>query len=169
MGHRPLPTALKRLRGNPGKRKLSAGEPQPQLCEPEMPTWIPELAKEAWRTLVPKLMRLGLLSEIDHAALTAVCVAFARWREAEAEITRLGQVISQPVLNKKGELVGYRTKANPAVAIANEANRIMRSYLVEFGATPASLGKVGRVEAPKEADPLELYLLKKQNAAKVVQ
>jgi P27 family predicted phage terminase small subunit len=169
MSRRPLPTAIKRLRGNPGKRKLPTDEPQPELREPEMPDWIPELAKEAWRAIAPNLLRCGVLSAADGAALTAACVTYARWREAEEEITRLGQVISQPVLNKKGKVSGYRRKANPAVAIANEANRIMRSYLCEFGATPASFGKVGGLEKPKEPDPLELYLLKKQNAAKVVQ
>ena len=40
-GRRPVPTCMKLLTGNPGKRPLNANEPQPK---PEIPECPPQLA-----------------------------------------------------------------------------------------------------------------------------
>jgi P27 family predicted phage terminase small subunit len=45
-------------------------------------------------------------------------------------------------------------KANPAVAMLADANRRFKSYLVEFGLTPAARSKVNVNGGKKEADPL---------------
>ena len=36
-GRKPKPTAIKKLEGNPGKRKLNQNEPQPEKTAPECP------------------------------------------------------------------------------------------------------------------------------------
>lgn len=49
MSNPPIPFALAKLRGNPGKRRLKP-EPQPQIeakC-PEAPDWLSDYAAEEW-------------------------------------------------------------------------------------------------------------------------
>ena len=39
-GRKPKPTAIKKLEGNPGKRKLNTKEPIPAKGMPECPDWL---------------------------------------------------------------------------------------------------------------------------------
>ena len=39
-GRKPKPTALKKLEGNPGKRKLNMKEPMPEKGMPDCPKWL---------------------------------------------------------------------------------------------------------------------------------
>ena len=46
-GRKPKPTAVKKLEGNPGKRKLNTKEPVPAKGMPDCPEWLlPEAKKE---------------------------------------------------------------------------------------------------------------------------
>lgn len=48
-GGKPKPTALKKLEGNPGKRKMNTKEPMPEKGMPECPKWLlPEATKGKW-------------------------------------------------------------------------------------------------------------------------
>ena len=44
-GRKPKPTALKKLEGNPGKRKLNMKEPVPAKGVPDCPKWLLPEAK----------------------------------------------------------------------------------------------------------------------------
>ena len=161
-GRRPLPTAVKKLRGNPGRRRLNDQEPAAPAGDPEMPAGLPKAAKAEWRRILPELRQLGMLSKIDRAALAAYCHAYARWFQAEREAKRFGIVVKEPIMRynreaEEDELIGYRYKKNPAVTISETAQKLMKSFLVEFGMTPAARSRV-RVEKPADADPLEQFL-----------
>ncbi len=170
-GRRPLPTNLKKLRGNPGKRKLNEAEPEVEQKPPEMPPDLPELAQKEWASIVPKLMQLHVLSDVDGKALAAYCFAYARWHEAEKEIGRLGIIVDEPIMGGTAEyreIVGYKYKRNPAVTISHDALKLMKSYLIEFGLTPAARTRL-RIERPKQADPMDEYLRRKaSNVAETV-
>jgi phage terminase small subunit len=92
-GRKPIPTALKIARGNPGQRRISDDEPQPapacDLSVPEILQGDPGAAAE-WARTAPRLQRLGLLTEVDLDALTLYCATFARWKTAEREIQQRG-------------------------------------------------------------------------------
>lgn len=66
-GRKPKPTALKKLEGNPGKRKLNTKEPVPEKGMPDCPKWLLPEAKEEWKRLCQKLSEMGVLTEIDMA------------------------------------------------------------------------------------------------------
>jgi P27 family predicted phage terminase small subunit len=170
-GRRPLPTNVKKLRGNPGKRKLNDAEPKVETRPPEMPPDLPELAQTEWKAIVPLLLALKVLSEVDGKALAAYCFAYARWMQAESEIERLGIVVEEPILGGgQGEVrvvLGYRYKRNPAVGISHEALKLMKSFLIEFGLTPASRSRL-KIEKAAEMDPFDAYLSGKQNGAQAV-
>lgn len=162
-GRRPLPTAVKKLRGNPGKRPLNAKEPAAPAGDPSMPKGLSAAAAREWKSILPELRQLGVLSRIDGKALAAYCHCFGRWMEAEQEVKRLGIVVEEPIVkfdreSGEAEIIGYRYKKNPAVTISETAMKIMKSFLVEFGMTPSSRSRV-HIEKPNpEADPLEEFL-----------
>ena len=47
-GRKPKPTAIKKLEGNPGKRKLNTKEPIPAKGMPNCPEWLMPEAKKEW-------------------------------------------------------------------------------------------------------------------------
>jgi P27 family predicted phage terminase small subunit len=149
---------LKKLQGNPGKRKLNDREPKPQPGDPDMPRGLSAAAAEEWRAIVPELRALGVLTKLDGKALAAYCHAYARWMEAEAEIQRVGIVVQEPIWDlHTNRLLGVKFKKNPAVTISETAQKIMKSFLVEFGMTPSSRSRV-RIEKPTEDDPMDAFL-----------
>jgi P27 family predicted phage terminase small subunit len=161
-GRRPLPTAVKKLRGNPGKRKLAKGEPAPPVSDPKKPKFLAKVAAKEWDAILPILRQMKVLTEADGKALAAYCHNYARWIQAEDELERLGIMVEEPILGKadeKGnrEIVGYKYKRNPCNGISNDAQKLMKSFLIEFGLTPASRAKL-RIEKPSEPDPFESYL-----------
>jgi P27 family predicted phage terminase small subunit len=126
-----------------------------------MPAGLPPLAVQEWKFIVPMLSRLGVLTEIDGKALAAYCEYFAQWRQALDEVRERGITLEEPIVKfteGEPEIIGTKYKRNPAVTIANDAAKIMKSFLVEFGLTPSSRGRL-RIEAKPEADdPMEAYL-----------
>jgi P27 family predicted phage terminase small subunit len=80
-GPRPQPTALRVLRGNPGKRPMNSDEPKPAPIDSlAPPVWLDPTATEAWRELAPKLVKLGLLTELDQQRFSMLCTHWSRWR-----------------------------------------------------------------------------------------
>jgi P27 family predicted phage terminase small subunit len=123
-----------------------------------MPVGLSVAAQREWNDIVPQLEKLGILSRIDGKALAAYCHAFARWWEAEQHITEHGLVVEEPIFDAAGQEIGTRFKKNPAVGISRDAMRDMKSFLIEFGMTPAARSRI-RVENPKEKlDHFEQYL-----------
>ena len=156
-GRRPKPHAIKELSGNPGKRPLNHDEPQTAQREPEIPRGLDAAARREWRRIVPELLDLGVLSTVDGAALGAYCSAYSLWIKADKAIQRKGLLLEEPIFDKRGEVVGTKTKRNPAVGISTEAMKVMKSFLIEFGLTPAARTKV-KVKPQTEEDPLEAIL-----------
>jgi P27 family predicted phage terminase small subunit len=144
-GGRPQPTRLKLLRGNPGKRALNPDEPQPDPALPEPPDHLSDEAQREWERVGGLLLSLGLVSDLDRAALAAYCQAWGRWVEAEEALRQYGVVIKSPA--------GFPIQS-PFLAVANKALEQMRWTLLEFGLTPAARTKV-RGEPEAADDPLD--------------
>ena len=58
---KPKPTALKKLEGNPEKRKLNMKEPVLEKEMPDCPKWLLPEAKVGWNRLCKKLSEMGVL------------------------------------------------------------------------------------------------------------
>jgi P27 family predicted phage terminase small subunit len=146
-GRKPHPTALKVLRGLPGKRKPSPAEPMPTKLETAPPPdWLGPEAQSEWTRLAPQLIRLGILTESDTAALAAYCEAWATWKEATGQIRKWGMV-----LKDKDHAVPV---VSPYVKIAHNSLTQMRGLLIEFGLTPSS--RV-RVQTPATPTPSRIW------------
>jgi P27 family predicted phage terminase small subunit len=85
-GPKPTPTAIKRLHGNPGRRALPKGEPEPELAGVEPPQPLNAVAREEWDRLTPVLLRLQLLSVLDLGMLALWCCAWADFCEARQQL-----------------------------------------------------------------------------------
>lgn len=132
-GRRPKPTVLKELAGNPGKRPLNRREPKPPTKLPLCPHHLQGEARREWTRLGRELVALGVMTKVDRAALAAYCVAWGRWVEAEAQVTKLGTIVK----TADGNMI-----QNPYLSIANRAMEQMTKLAGEFGMTPSSRSRV---------------------------
>jgi P27 family predicted phage terminase small subunit len=139
-GRKPKPTALKILHGT-NRRDRARDEPTPKRKIPKPPEHLTPAALAEWKRIAPELHELGLLTELDRAALAAYCQTYARWTEAEADVAKVGRLVR----TNAGEAV-----ANPNLAIADRALKQMHQFVAEFGMSPSSRT---RVSATKSRGP----------------
>lgn len=150
-GRRPKPTHLKVVTGNPGKRKLNDKEPAPAKEIPSPPAHLSDWGKVAWGKLTVLLDGMGVLTVADVFALERLCDIYADILQLRNTITNEGRTYT---VQTDG---GFLIKANPAVAMLADADRRFKSYLVEFGLTPAARTKVKVDGGEKEEDPLNQF------------
>jgi P27 family predicted phage terminase small subunit len=141
MGRKPVPTALRILKGNPGGRPLPADEPKPPMRIPEVPEHLCDDAKREWYRVCPTLHEIGVLTVADRSVLAAYCTSYALWEKAWRAIRKL----EDP--DKLGS--GLITKTtngnyiqNPLIGTANKAAGDMVKYASELGMTPAARSRV---------------------------
>ena len=146
-----MPTQLKKLRGNPGKRALPTREP---IMPPAEPTEPPgelsdRVARQEWLRLEPLLRQSKTLTAADHASLVALCQQWARYLEANERVTSAGMVISTPS--------GYPVP-NPYISIASKALALCIKLWSELGLTPSARSRVTKTGEDAPVDPLEAAL-----------
>ncbi len=148
-GPAPTPTPIRKLEGNPSKRPLKRDEPKPTPNAPTRPEWLMEEAKHEWSRVVPELERMGLLTIVDRAALATYCQAWARYVEAEANLTKYGAVL-------KAKASDY-VQVSPYSTISKQNAHIIRVFCAEFGLTPSARGRmsVADDEGGEEPDWLD--------------
>ena len=153
-GRRPTPTALKLVKGNPGKRAPNKKEPKPAREIPSCPAHLSDEAKVAWGKLTVLLDRMGVLTEADVFALERLCDCYADILACRELVERDGRTYTTQ--SEGGTLI----KTNPAVNQLRAADAQFKSYLVEFGLTPAARTKVnakGSDDDEDKKDPIGEY------------
>lgn len=132
-GRKPKPTALKLVTGNPGKRPINRLEPKPDASVmPSCPEWLDADAKAEWLKTGPILFRLGILTEADVTAFAAYCRSFGMWKEADANIRKIGMIVA----TNKGPVI------NPWYHVATQSLKEVKAFGVEFGITPSSRSRL---------------------------
>jgi P27 family predicted phage terminase small subunit len=141
-GRPPLPTHLKLVRGNPGKRALK-NEPQPAIPakQPRPPDFLTGYAADEWWRIVGELYRLQLVTAIDINPLAAYCVAYQRWRTAEETLAEMAKRDLQTGALLIKDVTG-NPQPNPLVRIAARAAADMLRYAGEFGLTPVARSRL---------------------------
>jgi P27 family predicted phage terminase small subunit len=142
-GPRPMPTHLKLLRGNPGKRRLPRGEPQPSLppAPPPPPEHLTGYAREEWERLATELFRLKLLTVADIQVFTLYCAAYGTWRSARERFLEMQN--RDPVM--AGFVVKTRhgtTVQNPIFLSMRQAGNDLLRCAAEFGFSPAARSRI---------------------------
>lgn len=130
--------ATLRLIGGRGAGKDSGGRtvtPPPKFkrLPPVAPEWLSDDARDEWDRVVPELSRLDVLKAEDRAALAAYCETWATFVRATRIVASEGLTIEA----KQGTL------PHPAVGIARNAGRELRTWAGQFGLTPAAENSLG--------------------------
>ena len=147
-GRKPQPASVKRLLGNPGKRKIRPDLPAPS-GQPSMPQrlMVEPLAVEKWNELVPVLLGLGTLTTADGEALATLCEVYAAAQACLLELRATGPVM-------RTDLGGV--KPNPAGPLYRGLVSLQTSLMGEFGLTPSSRVRLGGKEE-KPTDEVEEF------------
>ena len=144
-GRKPKPTVLKIREGNPGKRPIHGNEPQPSGSQPTCPAHLSPTAKAEWKRLAQSLNKIGLLTQVDRAALAAYCQCYGRWVEAERKLTETPPLLKTPA--------GY-VQPSPWLAISSKQLELMAKFMVELGLTPSSRSRLA-ISIPTRPKPWE--------------
>ncbi|OHE63860.1 MAG: hypothetical protein A2001_01480 [Treponema sp. GWC1_61_84] len=167
-GRPPIPTQLKILQGTfRPSREIENPEPKLFTAPPKPPKSLSRKlhprARAEWMRISPKLVELGLLSEVDIVPLECYCLAYERMRIAEEAIAE-----SEKMATAKGLGVGAGylmttpkgfEMQRPEISIAAQARKETLSFLVQFGMTPASRSRVSARKKKTDAvDPMEKIL-----------
>ena len=148
-GRKPKPTAIKKLKGNPGCRPLNIAEPKP-TGSPVCPDWLEDEAKAEWERMGKILEDMGVLTEVDTMAFAGYCQAYARWKEAEEFLSQHGSIIRTPN--------GYLQQV-PQVSIAQTNLKIMLKFCEQFGLTPSARSRITANKSVEETtDEMEKLL-----------
>ncbi len=150
-GRRPIPTDLKKLKGNPGRRPLNPNEPQPKAGSAAQPSALSQAAREYWPELHEIVSSNGVYTEMDTVALVLLCDTFAEYRKLRDQVEREGATYTLP---------NGMAKANPAMAMLSDSQKRLKSLLVEFGMTPSARSRV-TVAGEIPPDPIEEFFKKR--------
>jgi P27 family predicted phage terminase small subunit len=158
MSHK-VPTNLRLLRGNPGKRPLPKNEPRPERPSevPEPPDWLDDYGSAEWARVAPGLWRTGLLTEPDVGTLAAYCFSYAQLRTAAEILKRMRE---NDAGGLRGLIVSTKDKGttpNPLVWIANAAAKNMNRFAIEIGMTPQA-GSGLKAPTPGRASLTDCWL-----------
>lgn len=146
-GKNAVPTELKLIRGNPGRRKIKPG-PEPTKATPEKPDWLTGEASDEWDRVVSELDRLKMLALVDRTALVGHCEAASQLRAATEDIAERG--ITLLVLEREfddGTKLYAKVAKNPSVTVAQAAMSQIRGFCAEFGLSPSARARMTIPEA----------------------
>ena len=155
-GRRPIPTHLKVLRGNPGKRALPENEPQPKGNLFEPPDFLSEAQRVRWNYAIATSPP-GLLKRTDRDILTAWVVAADLHAIAVVKQTEIDAGSDVPLLarvggtvNADGARIGGTLQQSPYLPIINRQAQIMSRLVAELGFSPSARTRISLGAAPDE-------------------
>lgn len=135
-GRKPTPTALKLIRGNPGRRPLPLHEFNPEPRIPNCPEHLKGEARNEWDRITPELLRYGLISDADRAMVAMMCTTWAHYCEAEQMVERISASADAAAsANRYPPLARW-------ITISARAVEIYKSLCTEFGMSPATRSRV---------------------------
>ena len=148
-GRKRTPNKILEARGS---RRARKHEPQPRLGA-ACPGWVSEAGKKLWLAIADELLAAQVFTKLDETAAGLLVDALADYCEARAIVDREGLI----TVTSKGTEIQH-----PAVGVRNQAWYRVHKMCVEFGMTPSSRAKAGRIEEPKD-DPIERLLNLRNN------
>lgn len=143
-GRRRLPANVHLLRDNASKKPLSQllDGVHPEVEIPKCPQHLQSEARKEWRRVSVELEVLGLVSQIDRAALAAYCAAWSEVVYCEKKVAELN------TNDPKGEAgmiwdtpSGYK-QMSVWLQIRNRAYDRMMKFAAEFGMSPSARSRV---------------------------
>lgn len=156
-GRKPKPTKLRIIEGNREHRPIPKNEPSPDPSIPTCPSWLRANAKSEWKRICILLHNMGLLTQVDRAALAGYCQSYAKWQEAEEFISKHGMTYQFPKKDETGKIVSMYIAPFPQVSIARSCLEQIRGFCAEFGLTPSSRARM-TLPSEKQSDSFDELL-----------
>jgi len=155
-GPRPMPAALRKMRGRPHRKKESTTAPELPVGAPRMPDIVRKnkIARETWARLCADLTEMGVLAPQHWAPLAVLCLAHATAEEMTTRLQRDGLLLK----SSRGKLYTH-----PAYKIQQQAWAQMLRASQEFGLTPSAATRVraappGARQQEKAKEAAEAFL-----------
>ena len=152
---KPIPVALHKLHGEPGRRPTVDSEPEGVGDIWAPPAWFDDQQREQWHYSAEHAP-VGLLTGTDREILVVWVVAAVEHARACLKVRELGQVVS----TREGGVM-----QNPYLGVMNRQAHIMLRAASELGFSPAARAGLGRM-AP-EFDPHAPSLGQPRNNARL--
>ena len=148
-GRKPVPTAIKQLRGTVQPCRTNPDEIQLEAVSklPRAPRWFSDTAKKIYKTKGNQLRALGVLTSLDFELFLSFCREYADYIDTAAELEKIPV---KAVLDEKNEAV-YKRMAK----INRESWERAVKLAAEFGFTPSARAKFHRPDSggdPDDAD-----------------
>ena len=143
-GPKPLPATVHVLHGNASKKPLAQllDGVHPEVEIPKCPAHLQDEARKEWRRISVELEQLGLISQIDRAALSAYCTAWAETVFCEKKIAEINKADPNGVAGFVMATPSGYVQMSVWVQIRNRAYDRMMKFAAEFGMSPSSRSRV---------------------------
>lgn len=144
-GPKPTPANLHLLRGNPSKLKRASLIDEivrPPVAIPDCPAHLIDEAKLEWKRITLHLFRLGLITDLDRAALAAYCQAYGRWSAVEMKIAVINKKDRDHTAGLIGDTPSGYKQISVLLQISNRCVEQMEKFLSHFGLSPAARSRV---------------------------
>jgi len=153
-GPKPTPTKILAARGS-WRAKLNRHEPIPDDMSPQPPDYLSDAAKQVWFHIIPKLLMLRIVGDIDADALARYCDALVKWRRAAVFLEGHPELV-YPIRgpgtpeNPNGRLLGLAPY--PQNGLYEKYARILDRLEQSFGLTPSARTRITAMQAEKPID-----------------
>lgn len=156
-GPKSLPANVHQLRGNPSKKPLAVllDEFKPEVEIPNFPSWIWPEAKKEWKRISVELLRYGLVTKLDRAALVLYCQAWAKMVWAETMLARAMKAAEDARQTAEAQNLEYTGGDGLMIktaggnftyshhwVVGKQASSEVRRYLDLFGLSPSARSRV---------------------------
>jgi P27 family predicted phage terminase small subunit len=141
------PPELKLLEGNRGNRAIDLTAMfRPEVGAPPMPRDLSRDGRKAWKRLAPELLRYNLLSVMDADALEDLCETIGLIKVLRRSINATQELLRARGEDPAGAIEVATPKGmriqSPTYQALNREREKLRSWLSEFGLTPAQRARV---------------------------
>jgi P27 family predicted phage terminase small subunit len=147
-GIKPLPTAIKELRGTLEKSRVLSNEMTVTINNeiPQAPEDLNAEGKKLWNEVCHELKNNNLLANVDLGLVEAYCNELAQYKEAVRQIKKTSPLIKSPS--------GY-AMVSPWQTIRRQSLKAAMDLGQLFGVTPSARTRIGS-NTPKASSKLEL-------------
>lgn len=140
-GRKPKPVEQRIKEGNIEQSPmpqvmLVSGRPAPGEYPPP-PDRLPQAGVDAWNTIVPQLIDVGLVDRVDTMMLEAMCMQWARMVQAGRVVKAQGHLVRGP---------GGQLKEHPSLRTERDATARFMSIAEQYAMTPAARTRLGLAE-----------------------
>ena len=184
-GKKPLPSALKKLRGTDQPIRMNQNEAHAQLVSkmPPPPSWFSKIGKQIYRSKSTELIAQGVMSTLDIDMFVLYCHEYAIYLETSEMIATLKITIAEIYAKAKAD-IKQASETHKKLKDFNQAKKLIqvemamdiedsqykysmalkenqraweraKSIAIEFGFTPSSRSRVSTVAKKEEMSEFE--------------